>query len=241
VPSQEPAPPAGTDLAERLEGLGVPRRWLHSLPSGHTDALRELATRLGERPATPRRAPHPGDHCVVVVLAEGACAVPTARTLALGLGLRAEEVVVLADGADGGSAGAAEPEGEGRAHVVDLARQRRRPLVVLLAVPSGADAGQRAAARALLTSLGVDQLWAVVDATRRTADVERWLSDVAPAGGVDAVSLVDLSATAAPGSGLDLQAPVVLLDGRPATPVAWVSMLAARLTEDDLAQHLGTR
>lgn len=239
-PPAEPGPASssgGSDLAERLEALGVHRRWLRSLPGEQTGALRELATRLGERPATPRRTPDAGEHPVVVVLAESGSALPTARTLALRLGLRADEVVVLADDAP---AAADDLDGEGRAHVVDLARQRRRPVVVLLAVPVGADAGQRAAARGLLASLGVDQLWAVVDATRRTADVEAWLRDVAPAGGVDAVSLVDTAATAAPAAGLDLSAPVVLLDGRPATPAAWVSMLAARLTEDDLGRHLGT-
>ena len=46
---------------------------------------------------------------------------------------------------------------------------------------------------------------------------------------------------AEPAAALDLPAPVVLLDGRPAGPVAWVSMLAARLTQHDLEQHLVPR
>ncbi len=237
APLNPPPATTGGDFAEQLGCLGVHRRWLRDLPDDRTEALRELASRLAARPATPRRAPDPGDHPLVVVIAESGGALPTTRTLAVGMGLPVDEVVVIADDAP---AVEADLEGEGRAHLVDLARQRSRPVVVHLAVPFGADAGRRAAARGLLTTLRVDQLWAVVDATRRTADVEAWLRDVAPAGGVDAVSLVDTAATAVPAAGLDLAAPVALLEGRPATPAAWVSLLAARLTEDDLARHLAS-
>ena len=53
------------------------------------------------------------------------------------------------------------------------------------------------------------------------------------------MALTGLDATAAPAEALDLGAPVALLDGRPASAVAWVSALAARLTQDDVERHLG--
>ena len=95
------------------------------------------------------------------------------------------------------------------------------------------------AAAAVLASLDADQVWAVVDATRRTPDVEGWLRTVGPPAGVDAVALVGTGSTTAPAASLRLSAPVVLLDGRPATAVDWVVHLASHLVREDLEEHLG--
>ncbi|CAA9412711.1 MAG: hypothetical protein AVDCRST_MAG35-1527, partial [uncultured Quadrisphaera sp.] len=195
--------------------------------------------RVHRLPCTPRRVPDPGAHHVVVVLAESRSGLATAQTLATGLGVRADEVLVLAGDAPVGPGGAAPADRRSVARVADLARHRERPVVVLVTVPLGPDPAAREAVRGTLEALAPDQVWAVVDAARRTVDARAWLEQVGPPDGVDAVALTGTDATAVPAEALDLEAPVVLVDGRPASAVAWVSMLAARLTRHDLERHLG--
>jgi hypothetical protein len=69
-------------------------------------------------------------------------------------------------------------------------------------------------------------VWAVVDATRKTEDVEPWLDGLQR---VDALMVQDTDLSADPAAILELPVPVVLLDGRPATPHRWASLLCERL------------
>ncbi len=225
-------------VAERLAALGVDARWLHGLPDEQTGALRVLAERVHDLPCTPRRSPDRGAHHVVVVLAEGRSGLATAQALATGLGVRADEVLVLAGDAPPRPGGAAPADRRSAARVAELARHRERPVVVLVTVPLGPDPAAQEAVRGTLAALAPDQVWAVVDAARRAVDARAWLEQVGPPEGVDAVALTGTDATAVPAEALGLGAPVVLLDGRPASAVAWVSLLAARLTRLDLERHL---
>jgi hypothetical protein len=99
----------------------------------------------------------------------------------------------------------------------------------------GASPAERAALADTLLLLRPDEVWAVVDATRRLDDTGAWLRALAGDRGVDAVALVNVGVTSAPAAGLDLPAPVVLMGDSPATPEAWASLLASRLVEQDLA------
>ena len=166
----------------------------------------------------------------------------------MGLGLRADEVSVLAAGAGSpwprsttapARRGGVPLDRAAAARAAHGGRRRTAPTVVLVPTSFAASPGERAAAAAVLASLDADQVWAVVDATRRTADVEGWLRAVGPPAGVDAVALVGTTSTTAPAASLRLSAPVVLLEGRPATAVDWVVHLAAHLVREDLEDHLG--
>ena len=99
--------------------------------------------------------------------------------------------------------------------------------VVALAV--GPDAADRADAAALLLISGATQVWAVVDARTKPADATRWMAEVAGPDGIDAVAVRGLFDTTQPGTVLDLGAPVVWVDGIPATTVAWAAALGQAL------------
>ena len=78
-------------------------------------------------------------------------------------------------------------------------------------------------------ALGATAVWAVVDATRKTADTARHLRSL---GDVEALVVHSIDITADPATVLGLDLPIVSLDGKPATPHAWAAMLCARIAAD---------
>jgi hypothetical protein len=78
-------------------------------------------------------------------------------------------------------------------------------------------------------ALGATALWAVVDATRKTADTARHLRTL---GEVEALVVHSVELTGDPASVLGLDMPIYSLDGKPATPHAWAAMLCARIASD---------
>jgi hypothetical protein len=78
-------------------------------------------------------------------------------------------------------------------------------------------------------SIGATAVWAIVDATRKTADTARHLRTL---GEVEALVVHGVELTADPGSVLGLDLPIFSLDGKPATPHAWAAMLCARIATD---------
>jgi hypothetical protein len=78
-------------------------------------------------------------------------------------------------------------------------------------------------------AIGATAVWAVVDATRKTADTARHLRAL---GEVEALVVHNVENTADPATVLGLDVPVFSLDGRPATPHAWAAMLCARIAAD---------
>ena len=77
----------------------------------------------------------------------------------------------------------------------------------------------------LLAPLGAG--WAVLDATRKPADLRTWLARLPR---VDAVVVDDTRASADPAALLDgLPVPVAMVDGVRATPHAWAALLCERL------------
>ncbi len=78
-------------------------------------------------------------------------------------------------------------------------------------------------------ALGATAVWAVVDATRKTADTARHLRAL---GEVEALVVHSVDITSDPATVLGLDLPIVSLDGKPATPHAWAAMLCARIAAD---------
>jgi hypothetical protein len=64
-------------------------------------------------------------------------------------------------------------------------------------------------------------IWAIVDATRRPADLARWLRSVGP---VDALAVVNATLTTNLSEILDLGIPIATLDGQPATVETWATL-----------------
>jgi hypothetical protein len=78
-------------------------------------------------------------------------------------------------------------------------------------------------------ALGATALWAIVDATRKTADSSRHLRTL---GEVEALVAHGVELTGDPASVLGLDLPIYSLDGKPATPHSWAAMLCARIASD---------
>jgi hypothetical protein len=81
-------------------------------------------------------------------------------------------------------------------------------------------------------------VWAVVDATRKTADLADHLGRL---GDVDALVVQSAEVTRDPAVLLDLRVPVAMLDGRSATSRAWADLISGRLESDAAASDAPRR
>ena len=109
------------------------------------------------------------------------------------------------------------------ADLVGAARTRRLRIV---AIGVGPDEEDWPAAADLLAECAPDQCWAVVDARLKTSDLRAFMRTVGRARGFDAVAATRVQDTREPGTVLTLDAPVGWLEGLPATPVVWASVLS---------------
>jgi hypothetical protein len=101
------------------------------------------------------------------------------------------------------------------------------PWVVVLDAPVGAT--DPIWVNDMCEAIGATAVWAVVDATRKTADTARHLRTL---GEVEALVVHSVELTADPATVLGLDLPIFSLDGKPATPHAWAAMLCARIAAD---------
>jgi hypothetical protein len=83
-------------------------------------------------------------------------------------------------------------------------------------------------AASIIRALGPDAFWLHVDATRKASDTAALVREL---GAPTALVVTGASRTASPASVWDLNVPVALLDGRPATASAWAVLLLDKLAE----------
>jgi len=207
-------------LRTGLRGLGVPDRLLGAGPV-------TLSTVLSGLPAAPAAPRAPG--AVIVVVGDPQDVDPVADLLAERLRLDPDRVLAAGAGDSGRRATVRATTAE------DIARWRLRagagPQAAVVALGIGPGAEDRRGAGELLRACRAEQVWAVVDARTKTADVVRWLEEVGGSRGIDAVAVRGLFDTTQPGSVLDLGVPVAWIDGVPATTVAWAAALSQALGE----------
>jgi hypothetical protein len=103
-------------------------------------------------------------------------------------------------------------------------RWRGRPSVVAIEQPVRAGGSQWASD--MLRALEPALCWGVAEASRKPEDLASWSRSL---GGIDVLALVDLEGTTTPAAALASGVPVGSLDGQPATPQLWASILCARL------------
>jgi hypothetical protein len=223
-----PAVLASSDVAGRLGLLGVPDELLGGTfaedvaERGTYAALtRSLALQLPKAPALPRGA---GE--AVFVVGPGADALRAARSLAASLHLDPDCVQWATRGDLAGLA----PRSS-RVTSIDAAIDRRQEsaaagtvTIVAVDAPLRSDAYWMAQLMSVWTPAAV---WAVVEATRKPEDLEPWIDGLPR---VDALIVQDTDLSADPAAVLRrVNAPVALLDGAPATPHRWASLLCERL------------
>jgi hypothetical protein len=228
LPTPEPLAPARAIDARALARVGLPediRRKAASTPAplpgtDPSDWLGRLLDGLPVAPPLPQ-----GRGSVIVVAGAREAALLLARQLTAELGLDPDGLVF----ASPGYRGRAIPV-ERRVTTVEEAaearsswRRRARPTVVAIDAPTG----QRGEwARQIIDALEPTAVWGAVDATRKPEDLFEWSEQL---GGFDALGVSNLDDTVSPAAVLRCGIPVGRLDGRPATPLQWASLLAARL------------
>jgi hypothetical protein len=229
-----PAPAAGAPIVP-LRALGVPGHLAAAVDPADIHA--GLVKVFGTLPAAPALPKRPGD--VLVVVGDAAAAVPVGRVLAKKMRLDPTKILLAAASTAGTGVhgtrrvtGAADGERRARRmHRADVAH------VVVVDAPQDADSAEWA--KEIADAVGATQVWAVVDATRKVGDVADHLERL---GGVDALVVHGADVTRDPASVLDLDVPVAMLDGRPATARAWADLLAGRLDrQPDAARTSGRR
>jgi hypothetical protein len=230
---RDSAPARSGDTLARLRSLGLPARLLTAALAADIEArglyaalTRALGAGLPVAPALPHG---PGE--TLFVVGPGVETLRAARALAVSLRLDPERVLW----ATRGDLASLAPKAA-RVTTVESARMRREefstaggPTVVAVDAPLRADSWWTAQ---LLSVWAPESVWAVVDATRKPEDVEPWLHGLPR---VDALVVQDTDLSADPAAVLDrVDLPVALLDGAPATPHRWASLLCERLDA-----HLG--
>jgi hypothetical protein len=215
--------------ARALARIGLPediRRKAASTPGPEpgadpSDWLVGLLAGLPEAPPLPQ-----GRGSVLVVAGAREAALLLARQLTAELGLDPDSLVFASPGYRGRAIPverrftAVEEAAEARSSW----RRRTRPTVVAVDAPTGQ---RKEWARQIIDALEPTAVWGAVDATRKPEDLFEWSEQL---GGFDALGVSNLDDTVSPAAVLQCGVPVGRLEGRPATPLLWASLLAARLT-----------
>jgi hypothetical protein len=208
-----------------LMTVGMPEEMARQITGGDTYA--GVLSVLASRPAAPGIPDGPGE--ILVIAGEVHTAVPIAKHLleqihvdqthlllaapsTAGTGLHSSRLISNRDAA------------ESRA---DKLQTSDHPWIVVIDAPVGGT--DEFWVNDMCDALGATALWAVVDATRKTADTARHLRNL---GEVEALVVHSVELTSDPASVLGLEVPIFSLDGRPATPHAWAAMLCARIAAE---------
>lgn len=219
----EEPPDLGATIVDLLRAAGFPEHLLPRAPLvlDHSTIEAVFAT-LPEAPPLPAE---PGG--LVAVVGSAGLVRPVANAVALAVGCPRDEVAVASTTA---SDRHARPEYRARTAAQAAAmspgwRRDRVGVVAVYAPPLGAD--QRWT-RQVLRALRPSCVWGMAGATTKPDDVRRWIAAI---GGVDALAVTEVAATATPASVLSLGIPVSRLDDEAATPARWATVVADLVTK----------
>ncbi|WP_255657747.1 hypothetical protein [Actinoplanes sp. L3-i22] len=230
-PVPKPAPvraKAGSGLdpvQSNLMTVGMPEEMARQITGGDTYA--GVLSVLASRPAAPGIPDGPGE--ILVIAGEVHTAVPIAKVLLEQIHVDQTHLLLAAPSTAGtglhssrliSSPGAAESR-------ADKLQTSDHPWIVVIDAPVGGT--DEFWVNEMCDALGATALWAVVDATRKTADTARHLRNL---GEVEALVVHSVELTSDPASVLGLEVPIFSLDGKPATPHAWAAMLCARIAAE---------
>ncbi|WP_307798234.1 hypothetical protein [Actinoplanes flavus] len=223
------------DAVQRnLVSVGMPESMARKITGGDTYA--GVLSVLAARPAAPGIPDGAGE--ILVLAGEVHTAVPIAKQLLDQVHVDHNHLLLAAPSTAGtglhssrliSSVNAAEMRAE-------KLQSSDNPWVVVIDAPvGGTDAFW---VNDMCEALGATALWAVVDATRKTADTARHLRGL---GEVEALVVHGVDLTSDPGSVLGLDVPIFSLDGKPATPHAWAAMLCARIAAEVMPSAVAQR
>ncbi len=225
VPGPAVAVPDNDPVVHNLIRVGMPEEMARQITGGDTYA--GVLSVLASRPAAPSIPDGPGE--ILVVAGDLTLAVPIARQMLDQIEVPENHLLLAAQSTAGtglhSSRLISTPEAaESRAEKLHSAESAW--IVVMEAPVGGTDPIW---VNEMCDAIGATALWAIVDATRKTADTARHLRTL---GEVESLVAHSVELTADPASVLGLDLPIYSLDGKPATPHAWAAMLCARIASD---------
>ncbi|MBG0566879.1 hypothetical protein [Actinoplanes aureus] len=234
TPVSPAAPPPATPTLRSAEldpvqrnliSVGMPEPMARKITGGDTYA--GVLSVLAARPAAPGIPDGPGE--ILVLAGEVHTAVPIAKLLLEQIHVDHNHLLLAAPSTAGtglhssrliSSRSAAESRAE-------KLQSSEHPWIVVIDAPVGGT--DPFWVNDMSDALGATALWAVVDATRKTADTARHLRSL---GDVESLVVHSVELTSDPASVLGLDVPIFSLDGKPATPHAWAAMLCARIAAE---------
>ena len=227
APSSAPAAPSDDlDPVQRnLITVGMPEAMARKITGGDTYA--GVLSVLASRPAAPGIPDGPGE--ILVLAGEVHTAVSIGKHILEQLHVDQTHLLLAAPSTAGTGLHSSRlissrSSAEARAEKL---QSSEHPWVVVIDAPVGGT--DPFWVNDMCDALGATALWAVVDATRKTADTARHLRNL---GEVEALVVHSVELTADPASVLGLDVPIFSLDGKPATPHAWAAMLCARIAAE---------
>jgi len=228
APAPEVAPQAPLGPRARLARAGVPERLLARVPESAAGRLETAAASVAE--LLPAAAPCTrAAGTVAVVVGEGQEAYLAARTLAASLGLEPDVVVLMARTPLGLKVSGARYVDSRASLLRRLPRWRAAEVPTVVAVDSSFDPVAAAWAREVVEMTSPETVWALVDASRKTAATVEHLRAMEA---VDALVVTHAASTATPGEVLSLNIPVAVVDGEAASAARWAALLATAAKEE---------
>jgi hypothetical protein len=226
-PAQPPALRAVTHdpVVSNLISVGMPESMASQITGGDTYA--GVLSVLAARPAAPGIPDAPGE--ILVLAGDVHHAVAIAKQLLGQIGVDQSHLLLAGPTAAGTGLHSSRLIHDVKAAELraDKLQSADAPWIVVLDAPVGRT--DPIWVNDMCDALGATAVWAVVDATRKTADTARHLRTL---GEVEALVVHSVDLTADPGTVLGLDLPIFSLDGKPATPHAWAAMLCARIAAD---------
>jgi len=225
VPAPVIVQPDSDPVIRNLMSVGMPEPMARQITGADTYA--GVLSVLAARPSAPSIPDGPGE--ILVLAGDINLGVPIGRYLLDQIGVPENHLLLAAPTTAGTglhSSRLITSQEVAEARVEKLHNADQAWVVVMDAPVGGTDPLW---VNEMCDAIGATAVWAIVDATRKTADTARHLRTL---GEVEALVVHSVELTADPASVLGLDLPVFSLDGKPATPHAWAAMLCARIASD---------
>lgn len=230
----QPAPPAPiapeqqmSDLGLALRSLGVPLPACRAVtPATTRESLETVLRRALDLALPPLPVLPKSTSSVVAVVGPRGSVMSTARVIAQDLGASTSEIALATQRKVWRQQDRVILSPEVAVEERRSWRWRSGPSVV--AIEQDVRPERSAWTTAMLQALEPTLCWGVAEASHKPEDLAAWSQAL---GGLDVLALVDLDGTTTPAAALATPIPVGLLDGKPATPAFWATLLCARLTE----------
>jgi hypothetical protein len=226
--AQPPAtlrPYQGDPVQRNLMKVGMPEEMAAQIVGGDTYA--GVLGVLASRPAAPSVPDAPGE--ILVLCGDLDHALPIGRKLCEQSGIDQAHLMLGGPSAAGTGLHSSRVLGDPPAAAAKADRLHSADHAWIVVVDARVGGTDPIRVSDMCDAVGATAVWAVVDATRKTADTARHLRAL---GEVEALVVHSVDITADPATVLGLDLPIVSLDGKPATPHAWAAMLCARIAAD---------